>query len=289
MSSITVSSPAKINLFLEILSKRADGYHNIQTVFQKISLCDEVRIRVSDRQGITVTCSAPDIPSGADNLAYRAADLLLKKYRLQTGVSIEIEKNIPAGAGLGGGSSNAAATLMGLDRMFELNMDTADYIDLSLNIGADVAFFTMNSATALASGTGETLHPFTLNIPVWIAVIFPGFGVSTAWAYKTYSRKYNLLTKHKKNSILNSSINTIEQLVSILHNDFEEIVWDAHPEIKTLKQRLVETGARGALMSGSGSSVFGVFDSRHQAEQCLEQLLSENSNWKGFVARAVPC
>ncbi len=287
MNSITVSSPAKINLLLEIISKRSDGYHNINTIFQKISLCDEITISVIDNPGIIIKCNYPDIPTDSGNLVYKASEIILKKFGISEGLLIDIKKKIPVGAGLGGGSSNAAATLSGLNKIFGFNLPTSELIEMGKNLGADVPFFVLQSGTAKASGTGEELIPLKMSITTWFAVIFPGFGVSTAWAYKTYSSKYKLLTKKEKTTILNNSIDNIRYLVSFLYNDFEDIVIKNHPEIGEIKQKLAETGAKGALMSGSGSSVFGVFETEKEAIKSVEVILSDNSKWRGFIARSI--
>lgn len=286
MDSLNLYTPAKINLSLEILERRSDGYHEIRTVFQKISLYDEVRLNLSSDKGIRVSTDDPSIPSDRTNLAHKAAAALLKEQKAAAGVSIHIKKKIPAGAGLGGGSSNAAATLKGLNTLLNLNLTDEYLLALSRSIGADVPFFLSGAATALAGGTGEKIRPLKLKFRLWLIVVFPNFGISTAWAYNTYS-KYILLTKKKKNIKVVDLNLSYKNVVSALYNDFEQVVIPKYPEIKTLKNNLIEAGATGSLLSGSGSAVFGVFATREDAEQALMRLLKQNEYKKTYIAHSL--
>lgn len=276
MDTVTVYSPAKINLGLEIVGKRADGYHEIQTIFQKVSLYDELTFKILSSSEITVTVDNPAIPSGNANLAYKAAELLLKEQLISTGVSIHIKKRIPAAAGLGGGSSNAAATLLGINSLLQLELSSSYLQQLSIPLGADVPFFLSGYGTAYGSGIGEKLKPVQLHTTLWCILIFPGISISTAWAYTTYS-KYNILTKEKKNIKFVNSIEDIDALRYFLFNDFESVVYPVYPEIKAIKDSLVQAGAVGSLLSGSGSSVFGIFSTKHDCDKALALLPVETS------------
>ncbi len=283
--SLTLYSPAKINIRLEILKKRKDGYHEIRTIFQKISLYDEITLKTTSEKGIRVTVNDPSIPVDYNNLAFKAASFLINDQRLATGLSININKKIPAGAGLGGGSSNAGTTLKGLNTLLNLNLSLKYLQKLSLSIGADVPFLLSEFNTAIATGIGEKLKPLTLKTKLWFLVVFPGLNISTRWAYNAFS-KYNLLTKRGKNIIVENSVANIENTVSMLVNDFEDIVFSMYPEIKKINNNLMKAGAAGSLLSGSGSSVFGVFSAREDAEKALSGLTLRTSH-KAFIVHSL--
>jgi 4-diphosphocytidyl-2-C-methyl-D-erythritol kinase len=268
LNELTLSSPAKINLALRIVKKRADGYHELRTILQKISLYDEIELRLTSQQGISVTTDDPSIPSDSGNLAYRAAQIFLQSAHIEAGISIHIRKNIPAGAGLGGGSSNAAAVLTGLNKLTGSPLTDTALRKLGLMLGADVPFFIYTNNTARAGGIGERLSPVTIEKSLWFIVIYPGFSVSTAWAYQNYK----ILTNDIKHIRLPCSIKDSNQVLSFLVNDLEQVVFEHYPEVKTTRDDLIRAGAIGSLMSGSGSSVFGIFPDREQAQKALSQL-----------------
>jgi 4-diphosphocytidyl-2-C-methyl-D-erythritol kinase len=285
LDNLTLQSPAKLNLWLEILGKRDDGFHEIKTVFHKISLYDTIRLSLLPRGNIIVTADDPAVPTDATNLAYRAAALLTEDRKLATGVAIHIKKKIPAGAGLGGGSSNAATTLVGLNKLLHLNLSGQDLQNLSKNIGADVPFFVSNFATSRASGIGEILTPLRLSQRLWFLIVFPGFAVSTSWAYGAYDA-YTLLTNKKNNHKIYYFSRSFDDVVSLLLNDFEPVVVSHHPEIKAIKESLLQAGASGALLSGSGSSVFGVFATRQAAERA-KPVLAQRESHRVFLAHSL--
>jgi len=268
LNELTLLSPAKINLALRIVKKRADGYHELRTILQKISLYDEIKLRLTSPQGISVTTDDPTIPNDSENLAYRAAQAFIQSVNIEAGISIHIKKRIPAGAGLGGGSSNAAAVLAGLNELLGCNLTRARLKYLGLTLGADVPFFIHAGNTAKAGGIGERLSAVTLEKPLWFIVIYPGFSIATAWAY----RNYKILTKAVKHIRLPRSIKDSTQVLSFLTNDLEQVVLKPYPEIRKIKDDLIRVGAAGSLMSGSGSSVFGIFPDRKQALKAFAQL-----------------
>ena len=271
MESIVINAPAKVNLRLEIIGKRPDGYHELSTIFQKIGLFDELILTKSAASSISLTVNNPNIASNNTNLAYRAAELLQRHCGVNFGVSIVLKKQIPAGAGLGGGSSDAAAVLDGCNRLFGLGLDLATLQRLALGLGADVPFFLAPWATANASGVGEILSQACLAPDLWFIIVFPRFSISTAWAYSTFSKDI-ILTKTRKNINLPYSIAGLSELRLLLHNDFERVALPRYPEIAEIKKRLVQAGADGALLSGSGSSVFGVFESNQVCLEAARQL-----------------
>jgi 4-diphosphocytidyl-2-C-methyl-D-erythritol kinase len=270
---IRLLAPAKVNLTLKILRKREDGYHDIESLVQKISIYDRITIAEADEPGIHLACTDPSLPVGPDNLAFRAAQLLLRKYRLQDmGVSIHLEKSIPHGAGLGGGSSDAAAVLMGINSLLKLNGTRDELIEVGLEIGSDVPLFLFPSP-ALITGRGEKVEPSPVLVNAVYVVVFPGFGVSTSWAYSNFR-----LTKEPDKYTISGLYRTTrgalppEQWQDLLVNDLEETVKTRHPEIGRCQENLLRAGANASLMSGSGSAVFGLFEDKPSAEKAAVLL-----------------
>lgn len=261
-------SPAKVNLFLKVLSKRPDGYHEIYSLIQPISLYDEVAIDVGEGDGITVSTDHAGVPAGKDNLAFRAADLVLKETGARRNVSIYIRKTIPVGAGLGGGSSNASTVMMGLNSFLGSPLSERRLMELGASIGSDVPFFMLRSS-ALATGRGEVLK--RVRLPAYTYVLVnPGFHVSTAWAYSNLD-----LTKKAEDNILmysEESLDSERNIRNFLHNDLEAVTAEKYPEISAIKGSLIEAGALGALMSGSGPTVFGVFTDTDKAQEAFQRL-----------------
>ena len=281
MNTIELTSYAKVNLRLDVLGKRADGYHEIRTVFQKISLADELSIAIA-KSGIEITCDNPRVPLNENNLAYRAAHILLKNHKIRDGVSISIKKRIPIAAGLGGGSSNAASALMGINQLFELRINPQELMRTGKDIGADVPFFIFGES-ALATGIGDKLEPLEVIPPLWFLLITPDFPVSTAWAYGNIRRG---LTNANNNITISKCINHLQDITTILSNDLEHVVISRYPLIQEIKDALLAEGARGSLMSGSGSTVFGIFESEAGAQEAYAQLKS-HADWQLHVAKKV--
>ena len=274
-----IRAPAKINLRLKVVGKRADGYHLLDTIMVPVSLYDEIEIhklRIAPTQEktadelIKITCDDPAVPAGEENLAYRAAQLILKNRRGMPAVHIHICKSIPLGAGLGGASTDAAATLVGLNRLFKLRLSFPKLEKIALSLGADVPFF-IRARPARARGIGERLSPLGELPRIWSVIIYPGFPVSTAWVYGNLAK----LTKPIANTSIATSLKSFDQLSSLLENDLESVTLDRYPEIGLLKQKLLREGAPRVLMSGSGSSVFGVFASKQAALTAFERLRKE--------------
>jgi 4-diphosphocytidyl-2-C-methyl-D-erythritol kinase len=285
LQSLNLLSPAKINLRLEILSKRPDNYHEIKTIFHKISIFDKIGLEKIPGNEVHLTIDNPDIPTDNTNLAVKAANLLLNYADIKPGIKIDIKKNIPSGAGLGGGSSNAAITLKGLNRLLKLNISEQILADFAVKLGADVPFFLTDSSTAYATGIGEKIKSIETPNKLWFLVIFPGFTVSTAWAYNSIN-KYNLLTKSTKNNNIKNYSLDIKTVKSLLYNDFESVVNKRHTEIPKIKEQLLKTGAQGAMLSGSGSSVFGIFPDKESAENASLNFKID-SKQKVFIAQSL--
>ncbi len=268
-----IFAPAKVNLALRVVGKREDGYHLIDSLIVPINLYDEIRIgrRRKSMEELSVTCNDPQVPEGRRNLAYKSAALLLKQSKVRDSFHIHIKKRIPVGAGLGGGSSDAAATMLGLNRFLRLGWNRGSMLSLASSLGADVPFF-VNGRAARARGIGEQLKLLPSFPRLWLVVLYPGFPVSTRWAYQNLDLK---LTKLNKNTRLNLYLQDPKELVRMLVNDLEGVTIPRHPRIALLKERLVQEGALGALMSGSGSSVYGIFAAEKGARKAFRRLRKE--------------
>jgi 4-diphosphocytidyl-2-C-methyl-D-erythritol kinase len=277
---VKIRAPAKINLSLRVVGKRRDGYHLLDTIMVPVSLYDEIEIRktrpasekINAANGlIRVTCDHPLVPGGEKNIAHRAARQLMQRARSEQPVHIHIRKHIPVGAGLGGGSTDAAATLIGLNRLLRLRLSTAELEEIALSVGADVPFF-IRARPARARGIGERLYPIRKLAHFWLVIVYPGFPISTARVFNNYRSK---LTKPLVNTSIPSSLKSFDKLAGLLFNDLESVTFGWYPRLSLIKARLLHEGAAGGLMSGSGSSVFGVFASKRQAARALRQLRKE--------------
>lgn len=265
-------SPAKINLYLEVLGKRRDGYHEIASLMQEISLCDEMVFLPGGRD-IRLNCPGGILPEDGRNLVFKAASLLFSHVGASPGIEIEIRKNIPLAAGLGGGSSNAATALKALNEIFDFGLGPEDLAKIGVKTGADVPFFILGKA-AWALGIGEKLLPAEDVPPMWLVLVNPGFEVSTREVYQGLNLG---LTK----DIIQFSIPkflTLQDLAGGLRNDLERVTLRNHPELLDIKKSLVRHGALGALMSGSGPTVFGVFAEKEQAEAAGIAMRSEGAS-----------
>lgn len=268
-----ILAPAKVNLFLRVVGVREDGYHLVDSLMAPVNLYDEVYITRprQRREKLTVTCDHPQVPQGRTNIAYRAASLLLREKGLHGPVQIHIRKRIPVGAGLGGGSSDAAATLLGLSRLFYPGCDQGYLLSLAAKLGADVPFFIFGRP-ARAVGIGEQVIPISSLPRLWMVILYPGFPISTRWAYERFPMK---LTKSIENTSMSFSLKDPKTLACLLVNDLEQVALRRYPRIAFLKERLIQEGAVGALMSGSGSSVFGIFTTERRTRKAFDRLRRE--------------
>jgi len=276
-----VLSPAKINLHLEVLEKRLDGYHEIQTLMHRVGLYDQIEIHEGGA-GIRLVTEGEVIPGGMDNLAGRAARLFCQELGIEGNLEIRIQKKIPVGAGLGGGSGNAATTLMTLNTLLHAGLDEKCLMALGARLGADVPFFIFQKP-ALARGKGEIITPVQLPAALSFLMLVPPFQISTVWAYETY----DLLAGEKKEATpIQDSYPDVADLLPVLRNDLELPAFTRHPELRRMKEELLRKGARGALMSGSGSVVFGLFADPEEAERTERDLILP-SGWKTVIARGI--
>jgi 4-diphosphocytidyl-2C-methyl-D-erythritol kinase len=349
--ALELLSPAKVNLFLDVISKRPDGFHNIFTVFERIDLFDRIVMDVI-KDEIIIETDNKDIPRGKDNLAFKAAELFLKKFRVKKGLHIRINKNIPVAAGLGGGSSDAATVLLGANRLFGLRLKKSELIPLAKKIGSDVAFFLEETSFAIGEGRGDIITPLKINKRFWHILIYPNIKVYTKDIYEkvkidknnttpmftnycdkriklrnlreklnlthsatpqkagslgsqsrpaksgvslnvNYLRKENIenpdvssgpsgytnmLTKY-----IHGSINTLLNHNTIIYNKLEKIVLEKFSLVRQVKEILESYGIK-SLVSGSGPTVFGLLNSRKEAELIREKLSSEY-DWQIFLTR----
>jgi 4-diphosphocytidyl-2-C-methyl-D-erythritol kinase len=252
---------AKINIGLNIVGKRQDGYHDLETIFHEIDLFDEIELMPNSK--LAMTADSILVPIDNSNLCLKAAELLQKERNVRDGVMIHLKKNIPIGAGLGGGSSDAAAVLRGLNQMWKLNLKTRELRQLGAQIGSDVPFF-IEGGSAYATGRGEILEQISFDIPYWIVLVTPMIYVSTAWAYRNLKIGYDKKGTGLRETVVKKS-KSPGKWQNAVQNDFEQTVFETYPDIRETKEKLVKAGASFALMSGSGSSVFGIFENEQKA------------------------
>lgn len=255
----------KINLGLRILRKRDDGYHDIETVFHLINCFDEIELKKRKDGKIIVASDNVEVPTDAANLCVKAATSLQDLTGARKGVEIHLKKGIPVGAGLGGGSTDAASVVKGLVDLWDLDVSLDDLNSILEKIGSDATFF-LNGRSAFATGRGEILEPLELSFPYWIVVVTPPIHVSTAWAYKNYHSPRIASPNGSLRHALLEYLHDEHHLNKALVNDFEPLVFQNYPEIAELKKQFFEVGANFALMSGSGSSVYGLFLDGAQAQ-----------------------
>jgi len=280
MNKIEIDSYSKINLTLNILGKRRDGYHNIETIMQSINLADRIFIK-EEKEGIKIKCSHPLVPVDTQSLTYRSAEKILNRYRIKKGVKIEIDKKIPLASGMAGGSANSASILVGINKLFALNLSNKVLREIGEELGMDIPFCIQNG-TALAYHKGEKVTPLPpINPPLWTIIINPGFEIPTKWAYNNLD--LGLIKREKNNNIAMLKAlkkGGLEGIAKNLFNSFEELIIKRYPEIGKIKVRLIEEGAMGALMSGSGPTVFGIAQDKEQALKIYEKLkLEYKSIW----------
>lgn len=269
MNKVTEYAYAKINLSLDVLRKREDGYHDLRMVMQQIDLKDVITVKNSDE--VIIECNNPKVPTDASNLVYKAYRLLAHKFNIKKGVNINIEKNIPIAAGLAGGSSDAAATLKGLNKFWNLNLTDKELMELAVNIGADVPYCILGG-TALAEGIGEELTTLKSFKDKLVLIAKPDIDVSTAYVYTNL--KLNKVNQHPNTEMIirNMENEDINSLSNNMINVLETVTISKYKIIQNIKTKMLKYGALGSLMSGSGPTVFGLFDDINKMENCYKEL-----------------
>jgi len=292
MNSITLDAPAKVNLFLKVLSKRRDSYHTIHTIFERISLHDRVTIMKRAR-GIIVTSDVRITSRPHDNLAYKAAALLLSTHRIASGVKIEITKRIPLAAGLGGGSSDAAAVLRGMNRLFRLRLTQKELMALGRTLGADVPFFLLNVRCALGRGIGDDLVPLKTRLNFWHLIMYPNFKVAAQDVYEAYDAPDFALTRVSADAKIGLPLGLprgFEGTEAMLHNDLEQAAIFKKPAIGKILPRLAITLCKKIIVSGSGPSLFCLYRTEKEVTQARGRLLGcvparERHGWRLIIAK----
>lgn len=304
---LILRSSAKLNLYLEVLNLRKDKFHNINTIFERISLSDKIILKARRDNKINISCNNPSIPLDSTNLCYRSAKLLQDKFNISSGVDIKIIKRIPIGAGLGGGSSNAACTLLGLNKLWKLRLSKNKLINLAKKVGSDVSFFVYDTPFAKGAGRGDIIRPLTglKGIRLWHILLVPKLFVSTPLIYKKWDacrqaclagrpacrtgrQGFSRLTKPRYNvKILTLAIRKkdLSRIGSVLFNSLEEITLKLSPEARKALRMLEKLGLKSILMSGSGPAIFGIVSSRKEAVTLSRQLGREQKNFQVFIAK----
>ena len=282
---LVFKTPAKINLGLFILGKRPDGYHDLETIFQMVSLYDTVELEPLEDQ-IELVCDDPRVPTDESNLMVRAARLLQEAVPEKTGLGCRmvLKKKIPMGAGLGGGSGNAAGVLMGLNRLWDLKLKSAELATIAARLGSDIPFF-LCAPSALGQGRGERLTPLQPPKKFHVMLVFPRVSMATAEVYQALNFD---LTKNSKNIKILREFFSQSNIISLgahLHNDLEPIVIKRLPVVESIQEKLRSQGAAGTLVSGSGSTVFGIFEDSKAAEQAFARCSEEA--WDTFLTETV--
>lgn len=270
--SLTLLSPAKVNLFLKVVNKRPDGFHNIETLFERIDLCDKLRFSSNATGKIVIACNHPQVPLGPKNLVYQVAQILKNDCGIKKGVKIDIDKKIPVAAGLAGGSSNAAYTLLGLNELWQLKLSKRQLISYAQQIGSDVAFFLADCSFAYGTQKGDQISKVNLKKKLWHVLVVPRVKVYSKVVYG--GLKLQLTKKSDDVNILIHSLrkNKIKEVYALLRNDLEAVVMRFCPQVLRLKKRLKLLHFQGFMVSGSGPSVFSLMESEQEAKLIAKKL-----------------
>jgi len=265
-SSITLPAYAKINLTLDVIGRRDNGYHDVAMIMQQISLFDQVRVKVREDSKICLTCSEEKLPTNNQNIAYKAAVRMIERYDIAHGYTIHIQKEIPISAGLGGGSTDAAAVIKAINQLENLNLSRDELKTIGFELGADVPFC-IEGGCAIATGLGEILEPIHGLRGIWLVLVKPEFGVSTEVVYRAIDEKE--IYKRPDNDAMKRALeqNNLKEITENLCNVLESVTIEMHPTIAVIKSKLLSYGAKAVLMSGSGPTVFGVFKTYDSAKK----------------------
>ena len=284
MRELKLKARAKINLGLDVVRKREDGYHEVRMIMQMINLYDKIMLRKKTEPGITVTANLSYLPVNEDNLVYRAAKLLMDEFQVDGGLEIELQKYIPVAAGMAGGSTDAAAVMVGVNRIFQLGLNKKQLMERGVKIGADVPFCIMRG-TALAEGIGEELTPLPAMPHCSLVIAKPKIHVSTKFVYGNL--KVRELTEHPDidGQVQALRENDLEQLVARMGNVLETVTIPAYPVIDEIKHTMMKYGAMGAMMSGSGPTVFGIFEKEDKAQEVCRLLKKDKAAKQVYLVR----
>lgn len=288
---VEVTAPGKVNLILRVLDRRPDSYHNLWSVMQAFDLSDTVIVETDGGAGIRMVCEGADLPTDSMNLAYRAAERTLARLGLHRGIRLVVRKRLPVAAGVGGGSSDAAATIRALATLLETGWSRAEMAAVGEEVGSDIPFF-FYGPTALVEGRGELVSPLQLEGDRWLLLVNPGIAIPTAWAYgKLAAARANRtmapdrLPRFKPNPVTGDPpVMKWEELLPLVENDFASVMEAEYPILREIRLLLGARGAEAAMLSGSGSTVFGVFADERSARAAAEGL-DRRSGWRAWVTR----
>lgn len=263
-------APAKINLSLDVLGKRNDGYHDVEMIMTTVDLADRIELNTIQEDRIEVSLWSRYVPNDERNLAYKAAKAFKTKYNITKGVHIKIEKVIPVSAGLGGGSTDAAAVLRGLNKLWEMNIPTAELAALGATLGSDIPFCVYGS-TGIAKGYGEIIEPLPSPPPFWVVLAKPDIGVSTRTIFQRV--KMDEIIHPNTEGVIEALYNkNFAMLCEMIGNSLEPITISIHPEVQRIKEKMMLAGARGVLMSGSGPTVYGLVEQESKAQRIYNSM-----------------
>jgi 4-diphosphocytidyl-2-C-methyl-D-erythritol kinase len=291
VAKVQLDSFAKINLYLSVRSRRRDNYHGITSVFQRVSLKDTITFQSRKDGIIRVSTDEKKLACDKTNFVWQAAELLKKKFKITRGVNIRIDKRVPLGSGMGGGSSNAACALVGLNRLWKLGLSVPALARIGAKIGSDVPFFVYDCPFALVRGRGERITPLLKlkKVKLWQVIVVPRINVSTALIYKKWDELQSLrLTTSKSSAKLISLAlekNDLFLLTKAVYNSLEPVTEALFPEVRRIKDKLLAQGAQLIMMSGSGPAVFGVVSSKKEAVLLSSRMKKENPFWRVFIAK----
>ena len=271
MKQIELKSLAKINLGLDVLGRRENGYHDVRMIMQSIYLYDEVKIKRTKNPGIEIKTNLYFLPTGKENIAYKAAEMLIEEFHIEEGVHITLNKHIPVAAGMAGGSSNAAAVLYGMNKMFDLKLTQTELMERGVKLGADVPYCIMRG-TVLAEGIGEELTTLTPMPKCFVLIAKPPISVSTKVVYEALDSKE--LVEHPDIDGLIEGLKKrdLKTIASCMGNVLEDVTIPMHPVIEEIKQEMKNAGALNAMMSGSGPTVFGLFETKAAARKAQDRI-----------------
>ena len=286
MDKMELKALGKINLGLDVLGRRENGYHDVRMVMQTVYLYDQIRIEKTKKPGIELSTNLFYLPVNENNLAYQAADLLMKEFDVKEGVKITLDKHIPVAAGMAGGSSNAAAVLFGINRMFSLGLSQKELMERGVTLGADVPYCIWGG-TALSEGIGEKLSRVDAMPECYILIAKPGISVSTAFVYQNLN--LSGLAKHPDIDGMLECLRTkdLKGICDRLENVLETVTIKEYPIIEEVKKHLMDQGAMGALMSGSGPTIFAIFQDKKTADNALKSLRSIEDIKQAYVVRPI--
>ena len=282
MNQIELKALAKINLGLDVLGRRENGYHDVRMVMQSIYLYDEVKIEKTEAPGIALASNLSFLPTGEGNIAYKAAQLLTEEFEIGEGVKITLNKHIPVAAGLAGGSSNAAAVLFGMNRMFHLGLTREELMARGVRLGADVPYCIMRG-TVLAEGIGEELSVLPAMPKCTVLIAKPPVSVSTKVVYEALDAKEIVEHPDIDGIIEGLKKHSLKQVAACMGNVLEDVTIPMHPVIDRIKQEMIDAGALNAMMSGSGPTVFGLFESRAAAREAQRRIREKSLTRQVYV------